>query len=1723
MKPIRTLLALLIIFLLPAVALAAKGKDKTKTKAKPAVVTINGTIMSAETNKPVSGAVVVFYGRSESGPPTVAATVSSDNDGKIAVQLKSGFYTWHAKAEGYGLLESAIPVKTKQPDELKAYLKKQAFLSGRLIDGKGQPMKGVTVLAGRWIKAISGDDGRFVISGLDNRGYEPKVAHAGWVMERNPYQHLSAGQKVDLGDLVMRRAGSINVTVVPTNNGPKRSLDKIGLYLSGNSVYRSAKTSPPGTSGFNELPPGNYSLSISDERMHGTSREVTIKEGENLSLTLEAPVKPASLTIEDYTDVFLPQKPFSVRVHGLWAEKAEAVISVIDADALLNGRVDLHKPDQIPVGLLKKVSSFPVTFKIRKDSYTTSNRIKMPELPPGAYLLEMNTKGASARFGFLVTGLGLIAKSSPSGALLFATDLVSGKALAGTVISSRNSDEVVTTDQSGVAEWNDTDKHHLMARYGKNMAFLELATRQNPDNSSVKGYVYTDRPAYRPGQTVYFKGVLRQRSGEEYALPTSSNLHMTVSDSGEKAVCETDLTISDSGSFHGECTLPAAAALGGYSISASANGETWHGSFKVLEYRKPEFEVKVVPERRFLVSGDTAGVKLTVRYYFGGAVANGKVKWRIYSQPAWGLGQNSGEDGDSYDNEERFSSGYSDFLGEGDLVLNENGETIIPVTAKSHDMPYSYTIEADVTDSASRQVSASGSVSVVPSLVSLNVRAGSYLTRPATPVEIRLSAADWEGAPKALPALLQFEYQQYDKKLRTYTWKKSASVNVKTTADGSGRTSFSFPHSGYWRIVAEAVDQAGRKASATTSVWVWKDGYDWEGSYRDLEAEFDRKSYKPGETARLIVRSPSVGGTLLLTIEGRDIRKRLSIPLKSMVQVIELPVLEEYAPIIQVSAVTVGKGRFFSRTVPLRVDHQPGKLDILVKTDKQVYAPGEKVQLTLTSRDGGKAVPGEMSLAVVDEAIFAVSPDRQEDIWQFFLGNREHLVTTLHSFPRVYLGGAAKDAGAFQAKEDELKGLKIRKIFKDTAYWQPMLTSNSDGSATAEFTLPDNLTTWRATAVGHSGSNRFGSSREKFIARLELMARLSPPRFLTVGDELKIPGVITSMTNSSQKAKGRFETEGLTLLNGNEFNDDVSPRGTLRRDATVKAEKAGNATLRLLVKGALTGDAMELVLPVLERGITRFAGTSIALREQEAVTELTLPDNALPGSAELKLTFSPTIAANLNSAINRLVEFPYGCVEQTLSRFIPAVHARKLLAGNAWQPDAVTAEKLPLAIAEGLKRLEDMQHGDGGWGWWKTDNTSLTMTAHAVYGLSLAKKAGVDVPTGMLNRGIKSLEQQISSAPSTTLPRAYRALALSGKRSSTIEQKIASNWKSLPVGDQLAFVEALNFSGQRETMQPLLAELKTQIQSEGNAAFIRDKDAESWWYGWRWGSSVIETTSGLLSMLVSQNPADQLNSRLAEFLVRRQNGGWWQTTSSSAAAVTALADYVGSASETTSSYSSKLQLNNKDLAEYLVDNGRLLSGRKTITVPAASIKNGVNRLVLTKGSGGAAYVTAELKYAVPPEAAQSSSGLKLERTLYRVRSVKTDDKWRREYTQLKPGESINTGDDIEVRLIVENSKTLEYLIIEDRLPAGFESRETDRDPRFMDDSGYYSWFTHRERRDDKMAYFITTLPVGRHEFRHVIYPELTGKALALPASVWPMYQPELRGESTPWQFEIKQH
>jgi uncharacterized protein YfaS (alpha-2-macroglobulin family) len=1701
--------------------------------AKTLKTVVEGSVFSSETNKPIKKAVLKLR-RTKPKKPSVRLSVSSDDAGKFGIHLSPGIYEYSVEFQGFATFEGVVAVSGREKVKLSIPLNRAGELRGRIVDSTGKPVPDLKVSIGDNLAALSDGKGDFRITGVDARGYELRLEDRLWVTEKPLYISMQAGEKKDLGDVTVRRAGTLAIRAVASGMGKTRPFVRATLYLSGDLGYRSGKTDRRGEITFDGLSPGFYTLGSYDDRTEDPRMNVEVKEGERSVVELDASLRPPSLSLDSMKQIYLPTGTVKLSVRGLWIRTARLIVYSVDSVRFRDGNIDADKPQSIPPGLLVKTKSLSVALKRERGSHYRSAAAGLGKMKPGVYLVEATSGKTKARALFFVTRLGIVAKTSPTQILLYTVDLINGKALKNAEIvafaADTNSEPASVfrgkTDNNGLVEYKGPRTAlRIIGHVGADTAFLYLGRQlaiEKTDRLMV--YLYTERPVFRPGQTVFFKGVVRKRVGEGYALARLDKVHVTIKDSGDQAVFEKDFTLNSAGTFNGEFRLPDNPALGEYTLKAEAKGQEWDTSFNVLEYRKPEFAVTLTVPHKFRVGGEKEELSLQAKYYFGAPVAGAKVRYRIYSQPAYGVfpdGKDVGGAGDG-DEETDYYGGYSDFVGEGEVTTDENGKAVIRVMTNRTKIPLKYTIEADVTDIASRQVSTSAGLLVTPSLIALNVRTDSFLSLPGKKVTFALRSLTWDGKPVKTPVAIEIEEQHRDRRTGISDFRTVDRLEIETGRDGRADFLYAFPRSGYWRVSATAADGAGRKSVAHAWEWVWREGYAWESSYRELGVEMDKTSYKPGETARLVIKNPAAGAGILLSLEGKEIYDRRVIRSADAVEVVEIPVLKAYAPYVFVSATVVAQGRFYTQTKMLRVDYQSNRLDVKISSDKKVYSPGETARLKITTAtNGGVPAAAEFSLGVVDESIYAVSPESREDIYRFFRGNREHLVMTLNSFPRVYLGGMAKDAAVPSPVPEGMEKVKVRKVFKDTAYWAPDLKTDTSGHATAEIILPDNLTTWRATAVALTKGSDFGSGTEKFVSRLDVMARLQPPRFFIRGDELKIPGIINNMTKKELQVNGWFETEGLTILGAAQFAGKVAPGGTLRRDLAVRADQPGLSLLRLAVAEGGRGDAMELNIPVLPRALQRRSLGNVALRGVSGETTVEFPRDAAMEGASLNITLAPTLAATLNESLSELVDFPYGCVEQTMSRFLPAVYVHGLIGSGRFFLDEDVAAKLPKALDEGLKRLYDFQHEDGGWGWWKEDSSDPYMTAYVVYGLVLSQKSGVTVNQEVLKRGVNSLIELAKKSDIDSLPFCYRSLAIAGKSDVSIEKKIEGAWRQLKPSQRIYYVDALMNSGQKERAAGLLDALKGEVKQDGSAAYLKDEDALSWWYSWRWSASAVETTAMLLESVLSSDQSDPLLPALAEFLVRKRSGRWWNTTRATAVVVKALADYVAATGESHATYDARLLLNGRELGQIAVKEGKILSGDSSLVVPAALLQRGTNRIQLEKSSlGGALYLTAVLDYLVPPESASRSEGLSIERKLYRIKAVKEGSDWRLEYVPLQPGETLFPGDDIEVRLVVDNRDYMNFVIIEDRLPAGFEVRETKTDLRFAQYTRFWDWYVHSERHDERMAFFLDDLPAGRHEFRYVMYPELEGTVLALPASIWPMYVPSLKSESSPWGIKV---
>ena len=340
----------------------------------------------------------------------------------------------------------------------------------------------------------------------------------------------------------------------------------------------------------------------------------------------------------------------------------------------------------------------------------------------------------------------------------------------------------------------------------------------------------------------------------------------------------------------------------------------------------------------------------------------------------------------------------------------------------------------------------------------------------------------------------------------------------------------------------------------------------------------------------------------------------------------------------------------------------------------------------------------------------------------------------------------------------------VRSDFRSTVFWQPDVMTDKSGQATVKVTYPDSLTSWRATARAVTTANQFGIAQTTTRTRQPLIVRLEGPRFFVVGDTVTISAVVNNNTDKPFDAKVSLDASGLDVAQTSETPADlnVPANGEARADWTATVESPGAVKLKVTARNDQYADAMENTFTAYEHGIEKFISKSGKTRSDETTVELVLPHERKPDSTSLTVQVTPSMAVTMLDALPYLINYPYGCTEQTMSRFLPTVVTAKTLRDLGLKPEDVMGrvfggietnaaaathpdgkqnlDQMNQMTQASLDRLDSFQHGDGGWGWWKDDDSDHWMTAYVVWGLALARDAGVQLRTGVLERGIKYLD-----------------------------------------------------------------------------------------------------------------------------------------------------------------------------------------------------------------------------------------------------------------------------------------------------------------------------------------------------------------------------------------------
>jgi alpha-2-macroglobulin len=924
------------------------------------------------------------------------------------------------------------------------------------------------------------------------------------------------------------------------------------------------------------------------------------------------------------------------------------------------------------------------------------------------------------------------------------------------------------------------DNHWRDSRSG----WLDLLTTRPYDFSKdfvVKGFVFPERPVYRPEEKVYLKGYIRSLAeGTIRKIPFGTvELHIR----GPENEWKQKVTLSDEQSF--DYVLDVEELITGeYQVSVNWEpGRKDYGrqtvataSFRVDAYRIPRFEVKLsgpdqVPnDKPFTTS-------LTASYYAGGKVIDCRTEWKVRTFPyTWMLKgwEEYALSSDSRFSRSRSSTDKGTITEDASTDDNGNARLVIQPDAALGANPAKYIIEATVTDVDQQTVTDVHSVVALPPFV-LALKTDRYVTGSSS-IRADLAAISSVSAKpiagqEVKVALKKMSWHSYLQETdfargepRYITDENITLIEEQTVTTGSKTSELLFEDRdpGVYIIELNATDKLGRLQTLQLDLFLaGKKAVIWQKSQQKVfETVTDKEAYVPGDVARIVLKSPYQNGAALAVVETPDGKPEYSlVSVKNGQAEFTLPVDGTMAPRIPVSFllmrprisdikrmpsgnyVDAGKPESVANTTWLTVKPTANRVTVALQHDK-VQTPGDTMTLTLSLSDWkGKPLGGEVALWLVDEAVLALGEEMDLDPVSRFIPS----VSTHLSFrdTRNLALGRLRDfenAGGDEAMDEGETDVPItvRKNFKTVPYYNPSLVVDKSGKLSVQIPLPDNLTRFAIRAVAVSGIKRFGVAKSKVAVRLPVIVQPSLPRFIRVGDRFSAGGVARIVEGEGGDGAYSVEMEGLQIAAKKEekkwydftfpgkkaqpvYLDLKVPTPAYTRQGKPARD---SVTFQMAVKkkGGKKGDAFRVSIPLLaDRSPVTRKSLGMVKRDSlfifEGITEKVRANTLV---RQLLVSNELPLLAVLGG-LRYLIEYPHGCTEQKISRAYPSLVYQDMWRQLGLEP---LDPRLDAYIKETLVYLEKTQDGNGLFAYWPGGNGTVHLTAYAVEFLTTVKKYG---------------------------------------------------------------------------------------------------------------------------------------------------------------------------------------------------------------------------------------------------------------------------------------------------------------------------------------------------------------------------------------------------------------
>ncbi|HET7710828.1 MAG TPA: MG2 domain-containing protein [Thermoanaerobaculia bacterium] len=1293
----------------------------------------------------------------------------------------------------------------------------------------------------------------------------------------------------------------------------------------------------------------------------------------------------------------------------------------------------------------------------------------------------------------------------------------------------------------------------------------------------LRGSVFTDRGVYKPGEEVHAKAIVRSdEPAGMRLLPAGTSVQVVLRDSHDQEVEKKTVRLNEWSSSEWTTRIPPDRPLGNYRFIATVEGRRLNvtGEFLVAAYRRPDFRVDVALGAPSSIAGTRLDGTISGRYLFGAPMQGQSVKWTYAKRPLFDV---PARIRNRFPDERFVFLGWDDTLERSWATISSDEEKLGAKgelkksleTERKAGWPYEYRLEGEVTDVSRQRIANRTSFRVDPAPWYVGLKAPSVFADATRGIDTEVVTAALDGS--VVPGVrvhLTLTQIQWNSVRRAegngfYTWETERKEVPSGEWDVVTQTQpvpfhVNVPRGGFYHLVATAGDGEGRLTTTRLSFYALGGGYTaWERyDHNRIDLVPEKKRYRPGETARIFIKSPWERATALVTTERESVRSWRQFELTSTQQTISIPISEADIPNVFVSVLLLkgrtkepetrdesdpGKPSFRLGYVELDVEDRTKRLAVDVKANRDEYRPASRARIDVAVRDAaGSGAQSEVTLWAVDYGVLSLTayqtPEIVDDIYirkalqVVTQDSREKIISR-----RVITPKGAPDGGGGGA--DAGPGV-LRKDFRVLAFWVGSIVTDRRGRARTEVTLPESLTTYRIMAVAGDKQSRFGWGESEIRISKPLLLAPAFPRFLAVGDKALFGAVVHSRLKGSGNATVTirsldpdiltFEGEGRQSV-----RVDASRPAEARFPATAKA--AGTARIQMTVASGGERDAFEETIPVR----ILLAPETVAAYGQarpSARETVRLPSEVAPGFGGLRVEAASTAMVGLAEGARYLVKYPYGCVEQRASATMALMLDAEL--GGAFKVGGADSAAGRQAAQSALDELKTFQCGDGGFAFWPggCHSRSPYLTAYVLHVYRRAKRLEYRVDDAMLARSYEYLERSLGEKrpenegwlPAYTAWQSFavKVLAEGGRRPDSHINRLISYVDRMPLFGISYLADALVARGEKsKRSEDLKRRLTNAISPEAGRAHVEElADPHLLWF---WNSNV-RSTAIVMGTLVRIGEDEQLVTQMVRWLMSVQKDGRWSNTQENAWAMESLVDYYRKYESEVPDFTAIVSLGNQTLLRETFKGRsteartRDLSMRELLSAaPAgADLPLTFNR----EGTGTLFYMTT-LRYASTAFLTDSlDQGFRLERS-YRLEGGGAT------------ATAFNAGDLIRVTLRVRITKERRFVAVTDPIPAGTEPVEawfattaTELVERLegRDRSGddWTSWwrrggFEHVERHDDRVNVFATRLGEGMHEYSYLLRATSAGTFVTAPLHAEEMYQPEVFGRTGHVRVEIR--